>query len=337
MKTIHIKRHEKNPIVYPSELYWRSGVTFNPGVEKGPDGKVYMLERAATLQPFESVFGLLESDDGVNFTPIGDEPILRAADFGHPRGNIQDPRLTYIDGQFVMTFVIYETMQNLIPRGSSVKTHYNPIISNVEPEQVNTSRTGIAVSTDMREWTFKGWVGPRFHDDKDNVLFPEKINGKYALITRPTYQFGEGLPCDCPSMWIRYSEDLVNWSEAEFLATRADNEWEKMKIGGSAPPIKTDRGWLVTYHGVDMSRAYRIGIMMLDLEDPTKILARTPEPIMVPEYYYEKCGIVIPNTIFISANIVMGEDLYLYYGACDTVIALATVNLNELVDFVMDS
>jgi predicted GH43/DUF377 family glycosyl hydrolase len=138
---------------------------------------------------------------------------------------------------------------------------------------------------------------------------------------------------------ISFSDDLKNWSPPEIVATPRFR-WEDNRIGGSAPPIRTDAGWLVLYHGVETrDRAvnrvcYRMGAMLLDLTDPRKVLGRCSRFIMEPEEYYEKHGAFIPNVIFPTAAVVVGRELYIYYGVCDTAIALATVPLDELADYV---
>jgi predicted GH43/DUF377 family glycosyl hydrolase len=136
-------------------------------------------------------------------------------------------------------------------------------------------------------------------------------------------------------MWITYSEDLVNWEEPKLLATAGSLSWESRKIGGSTPPVRTDKGWLVLYHGVDEDIVYRVGAMLLDLEQPEKIIARTANFIMEPETYYEKFGFQIPNVIFPTGNVVKDGLLYIYYGVTDTAIALATVPLDELIEHIL--
>jgi predicted GH43/DUF377 family glycosyl hydrolase len=176
-------------------------------------------------------------------------------------------------------------------------------------------------------------------DDRDVILFPEKINGRYAVLRRPLQMVGPEHGTEHPAIWISYSEDLERWSAPELVA-KPEFTWEDNRIGGSTPPIKTEHGWLVLYHGVETRDAsarrvcYRLGALLLDLDDPTRVLARTSRPLMEPEAYYERFGLYIPNVIFPTANVVKEGLLYLYYGVCDTAIALATVPLGELVEYV---
>jgi len=124
---------------------------------------------------------------------------------------------------------------------------------------------------------------------------------------------------------------------APTLVARAQYKWEDNRIGGSTAPIRTEAGWLVLYHGVETVNAamrrviYRLGAMMLDLKDPTKVIARCPHFVMAPEEYYERFGLHIPNVIFPTGAVVREGMLYLYYGCCDTSISLATVGLADLV------
>jgi predicted GH43/DUF377 family glycosyl hydrolase len=201
----------------------------------------------------------------------------------------------------------------------------------------NMTRSGIAVSDDRVHWQFHSWVTPADMDDRDVILFPEKISGRYAVLRRPLPYVGPEYGTSGPSIWLSYSDDLQTWTEPTLVA-KAEYPWEDNRIGGSTPPLKTEAGWLVLYHGVQTLDArlkrvcYRLGALLLDLDDPTKVLARTPEPFMEPETYYERFGLYIPNVIFPTANVVKDGLLYLYYGVCDTAIALATIPIDELLE-----
>ena len=127
----------------------------------------------------------------------------------------------------------------------------------------------------------------------------------------------------------------MSWSDPKLLAVAENPSWEGTKIGAAASPLKTDLGWLLLYHGVDKSSVYRVGAMMLDLKDPGRVIGRTSSPIMEPREYYERCGLVIPNVVFPTANVLKDGLVYIYYGCCDTSIGLATVPLDELVEHTM--
>jgi predicted GH43/DUF377 family glycosyl hydrolase len=206
----------------------------------------------------------------------------------------------------------------------------------------NQTRSGIAVSKDRVHWEHLAWVSDPGVDDRNVILFPEKIGGRFAVLRRPseghvsTGARHEAHPC----VRISYSDDLQKWTAPE-VVIRPEFKWEDNRIGGSTPPIRTEAGWLTLYHGVEDQDpkirrvCYRLGAMMLDLKNPQKVIARCPDFIMEPTEYYEKCGLYIPNVIFPTGAVVKDETLHIYYGACDTAICLATVGLNELVDHVM--
>ncbi len=323
------KRHPENPIVTAGQYPWRKCVVFNPAVIRDDDGTFYMLDRAVPqLEPFYSSFGLLKSSDGVHFSLVGKKPVWTPDMLGFPYGSMQDPRLVKIDGLFHLVYVLRRYAWNLYPTGLGAPRNSQQK-DKIPKGDANASRSGIAVSKDMRKWTHKEWVGPIDLDDRDNILFPEKIGGRYAMLRRPLHYVGRKYGTKVPSMWLSYSDDMKTWTEPELLAV-PEQDWEVMKIGGSAPPVKTKHGWLASYHGVDKHNAYYVGFMLLDLRNPMKILARSKKPMMKPETYYERFGLVIPNTIFATANVEVDGVLYLYYGCCDTAIALATAPVKDI-------
>ncbi|ACT03688.1 glycosidase [Paenibacillus sp. JDR-2] len=333
-----LTRHENNPIVVPGGADWRKAAVFNPGVVQA-DGKYYMYERAAgSLRPFQTCIGLLESEDGVNFRPVLDEPVFTAEMLGYPGGSVEDARVVRIDGLYYMCYALQPYGFDCWPTGTGLPAyypeHYPEWADNgVEPM---ITRSGIAVSVDGIHFKPLSYTTPAEIDDRDNALFPEKIGGRFAILRRPLQYVGEKYGTNSPGMWISYSDNLFDWTEPELVAVAENPEWEGTKIGAAATPIRTDRGWLVLYHGVDARSVYRVGALLLDLEDPKKVIARTREPIMEPETYYEKFGLVLPNVVFPTANLVIDGLLYIYYGCCDTSIALATVPLNELLDAMTD-
>ena len=334
-------RHPENPIVVPGLFDWRMATVFNPGVLYD-EGRFYMYERTAgQLRPFHCYIGMLESDDGVHFTPVGDQPVFTPEMAGSKYGSVQDPRVVKIDGLYYMTYAFRPYAWNSNPTGVGVPESTEPTFPGFSgrPEE-NQTRSGIAMSEDRVHWKHLCWPTPLELDDRDVILFPEKINGRFALLRRPLQFVGPEYGTDYPAIWICFSEDLETWTKPELLV-KSEFAWEDNRIGGATPPIKTDKGWLVLYHGVENQDTtkrrvcYRLGAVMLDLDDPTKVIARPANFIMEPETYYEKFGLYIPNVIFPTANIVKEGLLYIYYGVCDTAIALATVPLDDLVEWVM--
>ena len=323
---IHFKRYKENPIVTPGLYDWRMASTFNPGVIYD-NGRFYLFERAAgSLNPFRCSVGLLASDDGVTFRHLSDQPVFTGDHIALPHASIQDPRVVKIDDTYYMNYAVRPYSYSCIPTGVTLPEYFTPAYDGktVNPAD-NVTRSAIAVSKNLVHWKHLCYTTPPGIDDRDNVLFPEKINGKYALLRRPMTAEG------APSMWISYSEDLQQWTTPVCIAS-PKYHWESAKIGASAPPLKTDAGWLVIYHGVDEKNAYRAGALLLDSQNPEKILARSKEPIIEPETYYEKTGLVIPNVVFPTGNVIVNDQLYLYYGCCDTCISLATIAVDELLN-----
>jgi predicted GH43/DUF377 family glycosyl hydrolase len=327
-----ITRCGENPIVTPGKYDWRRVVTFNPGAIYD-NGKIYLYERAAgSLRPFQTCIGALVSDDGIHFEHLSDKPIFTGDMLGYPTGSVEDARVVKIDGLFYMCYAIQPYQFDCWPTGIAVPRYYPENYPEWDKYNVEymITRSGIAVSKDGINFEPLCYTTPPEIDDRDNALFPEKINGKFALLRRPIHYVGEQYGTDKPGMWISYSSDLMEWSKPVLIAVSETEYWEGQKIGGAATPVKTDEGWLVLYHGVDGNSVYRIGEMLLDLDNPEKVIGRTKEPIMEPTEYYEKYGLVIPNVIFPTGNFIKDGLLYIYYGCCDTSIGLATVPLNEL-------
>ncbi|HEY3319378.1 MAG TPA: glycosidase [Planctomycetota bacterium] len=329
-------RCSENPIVQPGLYDWRSCVVFNPGVIFD-DGRFCMYERTAGgLRPFHCYIGMLESDDGIHFRHVSDQPVLTPEMAGCKYGSVQDPRVVKIDGRYLMTYAYRPYAWNSNPTGLGVPESHEASFPGFSGNpQENMTRTGLAVSTDRVHWRHERWLTPVELDDRDVILFPEKIGGKYALLRRPLQNVGPKFGTDRPSIWLSFSDDLEHLSEPMLLA-KPEAPWESGRIGGSTPPIRTEKGWLVLYHGVEDTNPktrrviYRLGAMLLDLNDPRRVLARTRRFIMEPETYYEKFGLYIPNVIFPTGAVVKDGLLYLYYGVCDTAIALATAPLNEV-------
>ncbi len=335
------ERCPENPIVRPGGLAWRKAVVFNPGALY-EDGKFYLYERAAgSLRPFHCYIGMLEGENGVHFRQVGDRPVLTPEMAGSQYGSVQDARVVRIDETYYMTYAFRPYAWSCHPTGlgvpESTQVAY-PGFSG-EPED-NQTRSGIAVSTDRVHWEHHRWATPPGLDDRDVILFPEKIGGRFALLRRPAQFVGPDYGTDRPGIWISFSGDLESWTQPELIA-RPEFEWESGRIGGSTPPIRTEEGWLVFYHGVedayppDRRVIYRLGAMLLDLDDPRRVIARSRRFLMEPEAYYEKFGLYIPNVVFPTGAVVKDALVYLYYGVCDTAIALATAPLAGVVDAVL--
>lgn len=336
------ERHPANPIVVPGQQPWRMATVFNPGAIH-ENGKFYLFERAAgSLRPFICQIGLLESVDGIHFELARPDPVFTPEMCGSKVGSVQDPRVVKIDDTFYMTFAYRPYAWHSHPTGVGVPQSHQPEVPGWDGNpRDNQTRSGLATSKNLFDWRFHAWITPPTLDDRDVILFPERIGGRYVVLRRPLpfVEASHNTPMrGCIQM--SFSDDLLSWSEPE-IVVEPEFPWESNRIGGSTPPIKTDEGWLIIYHGVETLDArikrvvYRAGLLMLDLEDPRKVIARLPDFVMEPEFYYEKFGTYIPNVIFPTANIVKDGLVYLYYGCCDTSIGLATAPLQTLIDLVL--
>lgn len=333
---IKIKRHPKNPIVIPGEQNIRKVVTFNPAAIYD-NGKFYLYDRAAeTLSPFRTTIGILESENGVDFTSVQEEPVFSSEELGYPEGSVQDPRVVKIENKFYMNYAFQPYGFDCFPNGTGVPFYDVSAYPKWKEESYPMiTRSGIAVSNDGRKFKHLCYTSPKDIDDRDHILFPEKINGKFALLRRPCEFIGDQYGTDKPGIWLCFSDDLNEWSDPVLIAC-SQEEWEGEKIGAAANPIKTNKGWLVMYHGVNKNSEYRVGAFILDLKDPTKVIARTKKYIMEPEEYYEKIGLVIPNVVFPTSLINKDGLLHIYYGVCDTSICLATVETKQLINHIFD-
>ncbi|MFC1650598.1 glycoside hydrolase family 130 protein [Candidatus Latescibacterota bacterium] len=298
-------RWEENPLIELADIPFRCNTVFNGTSIKYRDEYLILL-RVEGQQGY-SFFALARSKDGLHFT-VDDKPILLPAKEGpferYEKFGIEDPRATFLEGTF---YIMYTAASGHGPRIALARTDdfqtYERIALISEP------------------------------GNKDGVLFPEKINGLYVRLDRP-------IGHDVGSIWISYSKDLVNWGNSKVLITPRGGHWDSYRIGASVPPIRTDYGWLEIYHGVHMTPSgpiYRAGILLLDLEEPSKIISRSDIPSLSPREDYERIGDV-GNVVFPCGAIVEDDgEVKLYYGAADTSLCVATTKLEDLLKSVMNS
>jgi predicted GH43/DUF377 family glycosyl hydrolase len=291
-----------NPIIFPRQgTDWEVDGTFNPGAVAA--GRVvHLLYRAVDANRI-SRLGYARSLNGVDFNYRPENPVLEATAAWEEFG-CEDPRLTPLDGTYYVTYTAYSR------RGA---------------------RIALASTKDFSRFEKYGLVGPDRHD-KDCALFPEEINGRIAMLHRlgSTIQIAYFESLDA----IKHSQKF--WSEyvthyQDFEIMRPKFSWDEWKIGMGPTPVRTDRGWLVIYHGVSSERIYRVGAVLLDLEDPANVIGRTSEPILEPETEFEKRGIV-PNVVFPTGAVLWDGDLLIYYGGADKVCCGARVAIDELLD-----
>ena len=334
-----LKRYPGNPILEPVDGAWDRVSVFNPGAA-WVDGRVVMLYRAVSdLGEYVSRLGLAQSEDGYRFQRVTSEPVL-GPELDEEVGGIEDPRITPDDDGFLVTYAavtvvpgpVYEAM------GFFARTRIDPCTARPGIPPFGPTYTGLLRTTDFRTFERMGFITPPGIDDRDGVLFPERINGRYALLHRPSTWVGKAYGTDAPGMWLAFSNDLRTWDYGRGDAYRLMTPrfgWEGMKIGGGPPPVRTPAGWLVIYHGVDERYVYRVGAALLDLNDPLKVLGRTRESLMQPDERWEQVG-VIPNVVFPTAAISTPDgELLIYYGGADRVIGLATADMEQLLDLLL--
>src|SRR6266487_105371 len=211
----------------------------------------------------------------------------------------------------------------------------DPEITQLKARIKNLEDTLSSTTTnDFRNHTRLGIISSKGSDNKDVVLFSEKINQKYQVLHRPRNWVGSKFGVDKPSIWIAEGNSLSNF-ENHTLLMKPEQDWEELKIGSGPPPIKTRYGWLLIYHGVDKDLVYRAGAAILDLDNPVKVLARTKEPILQPEEPYERFGNV-NNVVFPTGACVIDERLHVYYGGADKVCCPAVVELNALLHYILN-
>ena len=290
-------RFKGNPILKPiPEHSWESRLVFN-AASVYMDGKVHIVYRAMGNDNV-SRLGYASSLDGYHInerlpTPIF-EPIRSEEKYG-----CEDPRITLLDGQYFMCYTAY---------GSRVLGTHQVSITSIECEDFNNKR-----------WSWKKrWLPFSGIRNKDAALFPRKINGRYLLLHRIN-----------PDICVAYSKDLHQWCDIRTIIRPRFRKWDSWKIGIAGPPIELDEGWLLIYHGVNYEKVYSLGVLLLNKKNPEKVMYRSQRPILQPIKNYERFG-AVPNVVFSCGNVLMGNQLLIYYGGADSVLCVATVHLEEL-------
>ena len=335
MKIIKCK---ENPIFEPLKgSYFEEKCVLNPGVIYDENTKKFvMVYRAAGNDDKHVIrFGLATSDDGIHFTRYSDKPIFEGDRFNPDGGCVEDPRITKIGNTYFMTYAarVYSPGPYWLPEWP-----FPPIY--IDKDDVydkedlpmcgkkNITVTFLAATKDFIHYQKFGRLTEGDIDDRDVVLFPEKINGYYYMISRPKF------PNDkMPSIYISKAKDLLGFKNPQLLMTGENSNWEVQRIGISSVPIKTSDGWFALYHAVDKDGVYRVGAILLDLNDPTKVLNRTKNYIMEPDAPYELNGIY-NGCVFPTATVLKDGLLYIYYGCADKYIGLATVKFDELIKYI---
>ena len=335
------KKYDKNPILKPNKQNeWENRCVLNPAVIYDEDLKKFvMLYRAGgNTDRHQICFGLATSDDGFNFKRELDYPVFAPERTEPDGGCVEDPRLVKIEDLYYMTYVgrAYAPGKYWLEpwvEGVSKAPMYldeNDIRGKVMPELIkeNTSATYLAVTKDFNHYKKFGRISESNVDDRDVFLFPELINNQFVMISRPKFK---NMGLKMPSIFITKTDDLLDYKQPKLLMT-GESDWEVQRIGGGTPPIKTKKGWLMFYHGVDKGGTYRVGMVLLDLNNPEIILKRTKDFILEPDQEFEVSGIY-NGCVFPTAAILKDNIIYLYYGCADEYIGVATASLDDVLDY----
>jgi beta-1,4-mannooligosaccharide/beta-1,4-mannosyl-N-acetylglucosamine phosphorylase len=300
------KRYPGNPILSPEIWPYPTNAVFNPAAAK-LNTETLLLVRVEDMRGF-SHLTVARSADGFTNWEIDPTPTLEADTHSQEeRWGLEDPRIVWLEEQkqFALTYVSF--------------SEGGPVVS-------------LAITKNFKTFARLGSLLPP--EDKDACLFPRRFNGRFALIHRPIVR-GEA------HMWISFSPDLKHWGDHRiFIRTRAAY-WDCHRVGLACQPIETPQGWLLFYHGVRSTTAgqiYRVGMALLDLKSPWKVLRRSDEWVLGPSEPYERIGDV-GDVVFPSGAVIHKEtdQLNLYYGAADSAIAVATAKLSDCMDYIMSS
>jgi len=325
--SMKLQRHAGNPILEPRGDDWESIEVINPAATY-IDGEIHLLYRAVgEFTKYISRLGHAIFDENLNLMERLNEPcFLPSPELWEM--SVEDARLTALEGKLYMTYVItptpcppYAVRERLsIPLSKQARTRIALAEASHKAGRMDFQRLGV--------------ITPYEANERDTFLFPEKIGGRYAALHRPSNWIGPDYPTDIPGIWFAYLDDLPGKMYGHKLVMKPEQGWESTKMGGGPPPVKTERGWLLIYHGVNENRVYRTGAALLDLEEPWRVIARSPEPILEPEEEYERFGDV-PNVVFSEGAVVIGGKLLVFYGAADKSCCVASAPLDELIEHLL--
>lgn len=307
-RTVSVSRAAENPIIAPSKRPWENKAVFNPAA-LFLDGKVHLLYRAMSHEN-TSVMGYARSEDGISIDYRSAEPVyVPREEFEQkkqPGGNsgCEDPRLVKIGKRIYLFYTAFN--------GKDV------------PRVALSSIKEVDFLDQEWNWETPVLISPPGVDNKDAAMFPEKIDGYYVIIHRS----GDDID-------LSFNESLEfdgNWLEEYRWIRPRPGWWDSLKLGIASPPHKTEKGWLALYHGVSAEDGvYRVGAVLTELDDPTKIKGRTDYPIFEPEMRYERKG-QVSNVVFPCGSVIIDGEIFIYYGGADRVVGVATVSLEALLD-----
>lgn len=305
-ESVLFKRFKNNPILTPSMWPYKVNSVFNAGATIY-DNKVLLLVRVEDMRGFSHLCKAVSKDGYTNWV-IDKTPTMlpKPEEFPEEKYGIEDPRIVKLesDNTYSIVYTAY--------------SEGGPLVS-------------LATTEDFK--TFRRYGVVRTPDDKDASLFPRKFGNRWVLIHRPSpthYSLGAHI-------WISYSPDLKHWGDSKILIpARRGSWWDAYKVGLGPQPIETSEGWLIIYHGVKTTASgslYRLGLALLDLDDPSKVIKRCDDWIFGPSEIYERVGDVADVT-FPCGAVVYKDQLIMYYGAADTTVAVATASLKEVLNYI---
>lgn len=341
--------------VEPSFPDWEVKGVLNPGGIRTEDGKIVLYVRVAEAPIYSSSSylkcpvvisekeyetasetvhkrAIAKIDPDVPNMIFLKDKICKLTTLSHLRKVILDEsghKVEYVDK--LPTFVGRPgTSEYGVEDGRITKIGNTYYMTYVAVSDKNGVSTSLAESKDLTHWTRRGLIFQE--QNKDVVLFPERINGLYVALNRPesSFKFSK------PNIWISYSPDLVFWGKEKSLMDTRKNSWEAERNGAGPPPIRLKEGWLLIYHGVCLKRKkshYSAGAALLDLKNPEKVLARTSKdnPLMIPETKFERTGfvnnVVFPTAAIPTAN---GKELLIYAGGADSIITVRKFSIAEI-------
>ena len=243
-----------------------------------------------------SYLRLLFSSDGIHFYEDQSYPPL-LPDGKYESYGIEDCRVAFIDGKWYLTYTAVSS---------------------------NGVAVGMRSTSDWKTFTNHGLILPPHN--KDCALFESRVRGRYLMLHRPSSpEIGGNY------IWIAESPDLLHWGGHQCLAKTRRGSWDSARIGAGSSPIRTPDGWLMIYHGADENNRYCLGAMLLDLENPSKVLLRSVDPLFFPEMPYEKEGF-FGNVVFSCGQLVDGDKITMYYGASDQYICRAELSVKDILD-----
>ncbi|UZJ79327.1 glycoside hydrolase family 130 protein [Fictibacillus sp. KU28468] len=345
---MNVYRYDQNPLVTPSDvkphrLDFEVIGAFNAGIAQYKD-EVIMLLRVAERPVSEDpeivkapvfnvekneleILELQLSDERYDFEDprvirkAGSEQFVYLTSLSYLRiARSKDGREFTIDPEpFIYPSNDLETFGIEDPRITKIEDTYYIYYSAVSPVGVGES---LVSTKDFKNVEHHGMIFAP--ENKDVLIFPEKVNGKYYALHRPVPK-----STGAPEIWIAESPDLFHWGNHKYLLGLRDGMWDDGRIGGGAVPIKTEKGWLELYHGATTDNRYCMGAVLLDLNDPSKVIARSETPILEPEADYEVNGF-FGNVVFSCGALVEGDTVKMYYGVSDTSMACAELSLSEI-------